>query len=37
MPTRIIHEPRLADLLDEANQLIAILTTITKWIRNCEL
>lgn len=28
--TGIVDEPRLAELLDEADQLIAILTTITK-------
>jgi four helix bundle protein len=33
----IVHEPRLTELLDEADQLIAILTAITKRIRNSEL
>ena len=28
--SEIVPEPRLAELLDEANQIIAILTTITK-------
>lgn len=31
--SEIVPEPRLAELLDEANQLIAILTTITKKTR----
>ena len=35
--TDIIQEPRLSELLDEANHLIAILTTITKRIKNSEL
>jgi four helix bundle protein len=35
--TEIVSEPRLADLLDEADQLIAILTTITRRIRSSEL
>jgi four helix bundle protein len=33
----IVGESRLTELLDEADQLIAILTTITKRIRNSEL
>jgi four helix bundle protein len=35
--SNIVHEPRLTELLDEADQLIAILTTITKRIRNSEV
>ncbi len=35
--TDILPEARLTDLLDEANQLVAILTTITGKIRNSEL
>ncbi len=35
--TDIVGKPRLAELLDEADQLIAILTTITKGLRNSEL
>ena len=31
--TDIVREPRLTDLIDEANQLIAILSTITKRTR----
>jgi four helix bundle protein len=35
--TDIVREPRLTDLIDEANQLVAILSTITKRTRKSEL
>ena len=34
--TDIVREPRLIDLIDEANQLVAILSTITKRTRKKE-
>jgi four helix bundle protein len=34
--TDIVREPRLTDLIDEANQLVAILSTITKKTRKKE-